>query len=113
MEVLQSPPTPDKTSARRVLGVKLPWQTLGLFGAAILGIAIGGFYTLRGNPEIRFFRRDHQLKMEWARQLQRVEQAKFVFVGGSGMGTTLNARRMLEQHQLCVLNLALAAGMGA
>lgn len=53
------------------------------------------------------------LKQSWAQKLDREYPHKIVICGGSGVRTSIDGQRMLNQHNLPVLNLGLAAGMGA
>ena len=90
-----------------------PWWALQLLAVAVATWGGGTAYTLRWNPEISFFSRGDTLKREWAARLRTTHTNVFVVFGGSSCTTSVQPRRLLERHQLPVLNLGLHAGMGA
>ena len=87
--------------------------TLQLLAVALATWAVGAFYTLRMNPEIALFHYAHQLKRQWSANLSREHTNKTVIFGGSSCLTSIQPRRLLEQHGLAVANEGLGAGMGA
>lgn len=82
-----------------------------LLMAAVLAWSVGALYTLRWNPEVRFFRGVHEAKRAWATGLS--PSNRVLVVGGSGCMTSIDPVRMREAHGLNVLNLGLGAGAGA
>lgn len=92
---------------------KLPLVALGLTALALLAWATAAAYTLRVNPEIRVYRTAFATKLKWARRLDAQFTNKFVVCGGSSCATSIMGRRMLEQHQVPVVNFGFHAGMGA
>ncbi len=91
----------------------VPWKTLFLLGAALVIWAAGMFYSLRLNPEVRFFRHCAKVKQQWAQQLDRDYPHKIVIFGGSSCNTSVDGERMLNRYSLPVANMGLGAGMGA
>ncbi len=91
----------------------VPWRAVQLLLVAVATWAAGAAYTLRWNPEIAFFRRGDAVKHQWAEQLKTTHTNKIVIFGGSSCATSVDPLRMLERHQLPVLNLGFVAGIGA
>jgi len=90
---------------------RVPRLARALLAAALLAWALGAVYTLRWNPEVRFFHRVHEAKRAWALGLSASNRV--LVVGGSGCMTSIDPVRMREAHGLNVLNLGLGAGSGA
>ncbi len=91
----------------------VPWRAVQLAAVALGAWAIGAAYSLRGNPEIAFFRREHALKREWAASALSAYTNKVVVCGGSSCATSLDPGRLLSVHGLPVENAGLGAIMGA
>ena len=90
---------------------RVPRLAPALLTAALLAWALGAVYTLRWNPEVRFFQRVHEAKRAWAAGLS--PSNRVLVVGGSGCMTSIDPVRMRDAHGLEVLNLGLGAGAGA
>jgi len=80
---------------------------------ALVAWVAGAFYTLYLNPELAYDRHSLIVKKAWAEKLDREIANKIVVYGGSSCRTSIIGERMLREHDLAVLNLGLAAGMGA
>lgn len=92
----------------------MPWWMLTLLATALAAWGLGAIYTLRWNPEIKFFRRADELKRAWEANL-RVRSAApcAVVCGGSSVTTSVDPRSIEERQGLRVINAGLGAGMGA
>ena len=73
---------------------------------------LGAFYTLHGNPEIRFFKHAARAKQAWAKRMTEEFQHKTVFFGGSSCTFSVDPERLLKEHHLPAANMGLGAGMG-
>lgn len=91
---------------------RVPWRALGLVLVGLVVWAGSAAYTLRLNPEIRFYRQVARLQDEWSARMTRDYTNKVVFVGGSSCLFAVDAQRLLHEHQLPAVNRGLAAGMG-
>jgi hypothetical protein len=96
-------------SNRRAL---VPGWTLVVVATAALTWAAGAAYTLWFNPEIQFYRGGHARKQTWLAHLRASYRTNILVCGGSSCATSIQGRRLVEQHGLPVVNLGLAAGMG-
>ncbi len=92
---------------------RLPRLALAALGAVLVGWLLAGLYTLFLNPEVSFFKHAYEVKRNWSRTLARDDQPKIVIYGGSSCGTSVNAARLLTNHNLRVVNMGLGAGFGA
>lgn len=90
-----------------------PRWTICVLGVAIAVWAACAWYTLRFSRDTEFFRHGYERKVEWLHQLRASHTNVLIIYGGSSCGTSIDARLMLEQHGLPVVNLGLGAGMGA
>jgi hypothetical protein len=91
----------------------IPWLTVSLGLAAAVTWVLGACYTIWLNPEMAFYREGHRVKQQWIAKLEREQGRKIAVVGGSSCATSIDARHMLNESQLPVVNLGLAAQMGA
>lgn len=91
----------------------MPTQAVRLILLAVLTWVAGAFYTLRLNPEVRYFTGTDRIKRAWAQKLAREHGAKIVLCGGSSCEFSLDGERLLEQHGLPAVNLGRGAGFGA
>lgn len=89
----------------------IPRRALWLFGLASIVLALAAVYTLRFNPEVRFFRHAAQVKLAWAAELDRAHPRKVIVCGGSSAAFSVDGERMLREHGLPVVNAGLHAGM--
>jgi hypothetical protein len=89
----------------------LPGLALGLLAVAILALVLSAWYSLRLNPEMRFFRHLCTVKLAWARAMD-TNAVKAVFLGGSSCGTSIDPDRLQRQHNLPSVNFGLGASMG-
>lgn len=83
---------------------------LGL-GAVVLGLEV--LYTVRWNPEIRFFCEAYQIKTHQARRLEQGAGPKTVISGGSSSLFSIDTGRLQSVSGIPSVNMAFAAGMGA
>ena len=92
----------------------IPIRALTLILTALLAWMSCVLYTVEINPVMKFFRKANSTKAcAWAATLASQHQPKIVVCGGSSCMTTIIPERMIEKHNLPVLNMALHAGMGA
>jgi hypothetical protein len=89
----------------------LPWRALRLAAAALVTLVIAAVYTLRLNPEIRFYKHAALVKLGWAEKLSREQGVKIIVCGGSSTAFSIDGERMLQQHGLPTANFGLHAGM--
>jgi len=92
---------------------RFPTFAVGVVLVALATWAAGACYTLRVNPEIRYFVGTHRLKHAWAEKMRREHGAKLAVYGGSSCEFSIDCGRLLEQHQMPAVNLGRGAGMGA
>jgi hypothetical protein len=91
-----------------------PWPRVGLLLliTAVVTWSAGAVYSLKGNPEIRFFKAAAQIKQVWAQKITTEHGAKVVFFGGSSCTFSVDPERLLKRHSLPAVNAGLGAGMG-
>ena len=92
---------------------RLPAFALGVLFVVLVSWAAAAFYTLRINPEIRYFVGTHRIKQSWAEKMTREHGAKLAVYGGSSCEFSIDCGRLLEKHQMPAVNLGRGAGMGA
>jgi hypothetical protein len=90
-----------------------PRLALKLALVALLAWAGSVAYSLRVNPEVRFFRAALDAKHAWASRIDAQRTNKTVFFGGSSCGTSIDPERLLARHGLPAVNYGFGAGMGA
>jgi hypothetical protein len=100
-------------SSTSPFNVSRPKLVLVLILTALVGIGVSAWYTLRFNPEIRYFKKTHAIKQAWARQMTRDYGAKVVIYGGSSCEFSIDGERLLERFRLPCVNLGRGAGMGS
>lgn len=88
----------------------MPRLALRLLGTAILAWAACAAYTVRLNPEVRFFHAVHRAKLAWEPQVGGTNRV--LFVAGSSCMTSLDPVHLEKEHGIHALNLGLGAGMG-
>jgi hypothetical protein len=89
----------------------VPWRTLWLIGLALVTLAVAAAYTIRLNPEVRFYKHAALVKLAWAAKLDREYGRKVIVCGGSSTAFSIDGERMLKQHGLPTVNFGLHAGM--
>jgi hypothetical protein len=92
---------------------QVPALTLRLAAVALLTWAACVAYVLWLNPEIRFMRAAAAAKQHWARQLTREQGAKYLIFGSSSCTFSIDGERLLERHQLPLVNMGLIVSYGA
>lgn len=91
---------------------RCPRRAVGLLGLALLTLSLAALYTVRLNPEVRFYRHAIAVKRQHAQFLDRHGGTNKVIVcGGSSAAFSIDGARMLERHGLPVVNFGLHAGM--
>lgn len=90
---------------------RVPWLAVRLIAAALAAWLVGAWYTVKVNPEVAFFSRVHEKKVEWLAAAPATNRV--FFVGGSSCMTSIDPVRLRDTHGLNVVNLGLGAGMGA
>jgi hypothetical protein len=71
------------------------------------------FYTVRLNPELKFYARAAAIKDQWAEKMTREHGPKVLIYGGSSCAFSINGEQMLDQFNLPTVNDGNAAGIGA
>ena len=101
---------PSSTSPSRSRPGRLTWRLLTL---AVVGWLCCAAYTLYLNPSVRLWLGAAQIKQAWAQKMGREHKSKVLVFGGSSCAFSINGERMLEEHELPVVNMGLGAGFGA
>lgn len=70
-------------------------------------------YSIQLNPEVNHYVQGATIKQKWTDQLTREHKMKLVIFGGSSCEFSIDGERMLQQHQLPLVNFGGHAGMGA
>lgn len=91
---------------------RTPWFALGVLLVGLVAWAVGAFYSLRVNPEIRFWSSVASIETAYADKLTVERGAKTIVIGGSSCAFAIDGERLLEQYKLPVANFGLHAGMG-
>ena len=89
----------------------MPGLALKLLGAALAAWAVGAIFTLWIHPETVFLKQAARTKQAWAQKLTRESGAKFLICGASSTTFGIDGARLLERHQLPVVNMGLTAGL--
>lgn len=90
-----------------------PGRAAWLAGLAVLTWVAAAAYTVRLNPEIRFYRHAIRVKRAWSQALDQAHAHKVVVGGGSSAAFAVDGERLWRQHQLPVVNAGLHVGMEA
>jgi hypothetical protein len=82
---------------------------------ALVTLAAAAVYTVRWNPEVRFYRHAIAVKRAWSAQLAAgaAETPRYLLAGGSSAAFSVDGGRMLDRHGLRLVNFGLHAGMEA
>jgi hypothetical protein len=91
----------------------VPRLTLALIAIALLTWACCAAYTLWLNPENKFLTAAARVKQTWARKMTREYGTKYLVFGGSSCMFSVDGERLLERHQLPLVNMGLFAVCGA
>ena len=91
----------------------IPGWTVLLLLMALVAWAGCIFYSLRLNPEVRHYSQGAAIKNAWAEKMTREHGHKILVFGGSSVEFSIDGERMLNKHQLPVVNYGRHAGMGA
>jgi hypothetical protein len=81
---------------------------LALVGSYVLA----ALYSIRINPEVRFWKQVYDRKIAWARELESQGTPKMVFIGGSSCAFQIDAG-MLTDMGVPSVNMGMHAGMGS
>lgn len=92
---------------------RLPRTALLLAVTALVAVATAVGYSLRLNPEVRFYTRGLEIKRAWAGTLRAAHSNIVVVAGASTTAFSVDGERMLQRHGLPVVNMGLHAGMEA
>lgn len=93
---------------------RLPLRALGLAAIALVTLAVAAVYTVRWNPEVRFYRHAVEVKRAWAHSLADFRSMpRYLLAGGSSSAFAIDGLRMLQIHGLHVVNFGLHAGLEA
>lgn len=90
---------------------RVPLLALGLLLTALAAWAGGVFYSLRLNPEVRFFTGMFRVQQAWTQRMEREKGHKIVVFGGSSAMFSIIGEQALKDHGLPVVNRGLSAGM--
>ncbi|MBL9171899.1 MAG: hypothetical protein JNL10_00060, partial [Verrucomicrobiales bacterium] len=86
-------------------------MTLLLLAMGVWGLDVA--YTLRGNPELQFFRKAWEIKRAQARRLSGKPGGKVVLYGGSSSLFSINTGQLQSENGIPAVNFAFGAGFGA
>jgi hypothetical protein len=89
---------------------RTPRLALRLLATAVATWAACASYTVRLNPEVRFFHAVHRAKLDWEPQVGPTNRV--LFVAGSSCMTSLDPVHLEKEHGIHAMNLGLGAGMG-
>jgi hypothetical protein len=78
--------------------------------AAWLGCIV---YTMRLNPELKYYVQGEVIKNRWSEKMTREHGSKVVIYGGSSCAFSIDGERMLDRFNLPTVNYGSAAGIGA
>ncbi|MBM3878616.1 MAG: hypothetical protein FJ387_02700 [Verrucomicrobia bacterium] len=76
-----------------------------------MSLVAAAFYTLRLNPEVRFYCYATGVKRAWIACLDEQFTNKFILCGGSSAAFAVDGEYLLERHRLPLVNFGLHAGM--
>ena len=79
---------------------------------AVAALAASAWYSIRINPEIRFYDEFLKRKLEYARHLDSIYSSKVVISGGSSTAFSIQPKRLIEQYGIPAVNMGLQAGLG-
>jgi hypothetical protein len=70
------------------------------------------FYTLRLNPEVKYYVQGAVIKNRWAEKMTREHGSKILIYGGSSCAFSIDGERLLNRFNLPTVNYGLGAGIG-
>jgi hypothetical protein len=91
---------------------RIPSLALALAAVAVLSWMGCAVYSLWWSPETRFATEAARTKQKWARELSNRRGPKFLVFGGSSCLFSIDGERMLNRHQVPLVNMGLLAGYG-
>ena len=106
LQALPAPGGPPSQTGR------WPRSVVLLLITAVITWTAGAVYTLKGNPEIRFFKAGAETKRAWGEKMTAEHGSKVVFFGGSSCSFAVDPERLLTRHAMPAVNGGLGAGMG-
>lgn len=89
-----------------------PRLVMVLLITAVVTWTAGAIYTVKGNPEIRFFKAAAEIKRAWGERMTAEHGSKVIFFGGSSCAFAVDPERLLTRHAMPAVNCGLGAGMG-
>lgn len=91
-----------------------PRRALTLLLLAVITLAAAAVYTVRWNPEVRFYRHAVAVKRAWADALTAGTNApRHLLAGGSSAAFAVDGGRLRSRHGILLANFGLHAGMEA
>jgi hypothetical protein len=90
----------------------MPRFAIVLVLTATLALMIGAFYSLKLDPELAYWAKASELKLDWVEEMRREHGHVIGVVGGSTTTFGIDAEYMHKEYNLPVANLGLHAGMG-
>lgn len=91
------------------MNLRLKIMVLGL--VAFLAWAAAAFYSLRLNPEIRFYLGLSGIQQAWADHLRSATGSQFILIGGSSALFSVMPERAWGQDRVPLVNFGLAAAI--
>ncbi len=90
-----------------------PRQALALLALALITLAAAALYTVRWNPEVRFYHHAITVKRAWAALLATGANPapRYLLAGGSSAAFSVDGERIEVRHGLRLVNFGLHAGM--
>ena len=104
-------PAVGQTVLEKASNTLWPRQALFFLGICTVSFLLSAWYSLRWNPEIRFYDHVARLKAAYASNLKSGPKA--ILLGDSNCAFSLNPEVLRSEFQISSVNAGLAAGMGA
>jgi len=89
----------------------MPRLTLKLLLVAIITLAACAFYTIRLNPEARFFTELSAIQTAWAKKMETEHGSKVVVFGGSSCIFSIVGEQMLREFRIPTVNRGMMVGV--
>ena len=90
---------------------RVPWRAVWLLALGLASLGLAALYTLRWNPEVRFYTHAVAVKHAWAEKLRASHGHVVVVCGASSCAFSIDGERMRSRFGLPVVNFGLHAGM--
>lgn len=91
-----------------------PRLALALLLLAVITLAAAAVYTVRWNPEVRFYHHAIAVKRAWASALTAGTNApRYLLAGGSSAAFAVDGERLRSRYGIPLVNFGLHAGMEA